>query len=445
MTRSESSSIDIEHLREKLLLTSNPSSLPTSCIFRVDKRIRKLNEDAYTPDTVSIGPYHRDAGRKNLQMQDMEDVKRRYVKALLDRTSERPSLERYVEALKELETDLRKCYSEPIINNLNNKEDNFLEMMLLDGLFIIELFRKCFYVVEVDDNDPIFNFKLRRTRIVRDLVLLENQIPMSVLEKLFELSKCPNSDGFSLIQLALNFFGDLIPDGLNKYAEITNYTPKHLLDLLSYTLDYPSYTHDYSRPEQESRTKAIKALESLPCATELRRSGINFKASRNYNLFDIKFSKGEFEIPTLRVDDYTVSFFRNLIAYEQQSNGGRHRITSYALLMDHLIDTASDVALLLRRGIIKNHLGDNEKVSFLFNTLYREISSGDTFCYGTLCVDVNGYHNKHYHKWGANFKRKYCSSPWTIISLLAAVILLFLTFCSTLFTALPFFGVKEFI
>ncbi|XP_042486500.1 UPF0481 protein At3g47200-like [Macadamia integrifolia] len=444
MTRSESSSIDIEHLREKLLPTSNPSSLPTSCIYRVDKRIRKLNEDAYTPDTISIGPYHRDVDKKNLQMQDMEDVKRRYVKALLDRTSETPSLESYVKALKELEadpkTDPRKCYSEPIINNLNNKEVNFLEIMLLDGLFIIELFRKHSHVVKLkeDDNDPIFKSNLRRTRIVRDLVLLENQIPMSVLEKLFELSKCPNSDRFSLIELALIFFENLIPDGLNKYDKITNNTHKHLLDLLSCTLDG-------APTEQESRTEEIKALESLPCATELRRSGINFKASRNYNLFDIRFSKGEFEIPTLCVDDYTVSFFRNLIAYEPQSIGGRHRITSYALLMDHLIDTASDVALLLRRGIIKNHLGDNEKVSFLFNTLYREISSGDKFCYGTLCVNVNKYHNNHYHKWGANFKRNYCSSPWKIISLLAGVILLFLTFCGTLFTALPFFGVKEFI
>ncbi|XP_042509954.1 UPF0481 protein At3g47200-like [Macadamia integrifolia] len=433
MTRSESSSINIEHLREKLLLTSNPSSLPTSCIFRVDKRIRKLNEDAYTPDTVSIGPYHRDAVRENLQMQDMEDVKWRYVKALLDRTSETPSLESYVKALKELQTDPRKCYSEPI-NSLNNKEENFLEMMLIDGLFIIELFRKCSHVVEVDDNDPIFNSKLRRTRIVRDLVLLENQIPMSVLEKLFGLSKCPKCDTFSLIELALNFFADL--NGVKKYPQITNNTHKHLLDLLSCTL------LDGAPTEQDSSTEA---LVSLPCATELRRSGINFKASRNYKLLEINFDKGEFEIPTLCVDDYTDCFFRNLIAYEQQSFEGRHHITSYALLMDHLINTADDVALLIRRGIIKNHLGDNGEVSSLFNNLCREISIDNKFCYNTRCKNLNDYYNWHCHKWIANFKRKYCSSPWAILSVLAAILLLFLTICSTVLSALPFFGVEEFI
>ncbi|XP_042477707.1 UPF0481 protein At3g47200-like [Macadamia integrifolia] len=432
------SSINIELISNKLSLSrnSNTTIRPTYCIYRVNKRIRKVNEDAYTPDTVSIGPYHRD--KQNSQMKAMEKLKWRYVHALLDRTSERSNLENYVEVLKELETEARGFYSEP--SNLSSGE--FIEMMLFDGLFIIELFRKYAQFVERDCDDPIFysNF---RTRVVRDLVLLENQIPMSVLQALFDLSYDPHSHTYSLIRLALFFFKDLIPDGMYYYPYPQNKESiiphNHLLDLLSYTLEN-------SLPPMVMKPASRASLESLPCATELRDSGVKFKKRLRYGgWMDMKFNEGVFEIPPLCVDEYTDPFFRNLIAYQQHRFGGGPYITSYALLMDYLIKSSNDVALLRGRGIIMNHLGDDDKVSSLFKSICCEIFTNN-FCYSDLCDKVREYYNRPVshpiNNWKASFKRIYCKSPWTIIPLVAAFLLLFLTAWSTLFTTLPVYGVN---
>ncbi|XP_042484890.1 UPF0481 protein At3g47200-like [Macadamia integrifolia] len=408
-----------DSIRQKLSQRSNPSLGSTTSIHRVHKRIRKLNEDAYTPDTVSIGPYH----RSTQSLLAMEDHKLQYLQALLDRTRERTSLEEYVEALMELEVEARGCYSEPI--NLTTKE--FIEMMLFDGFFIIELFRKNSNFVPVDDYDPIFYSSSRRARIVRDLVLLENQIPISVLQRLFDLSKDPNHDSLPLIKMALFFFHDLIPQAMHKCPQNTkSIRDNHLLDLLSYTLD-----SSLSTIKMQGLSTGLESLQSV---TELRRSSVN--------LIDIKFNEGVFEIPQLCVNDYTDSFFRNLIAHEQYRIGGTHYITSYAMLMDYLINSTDDVAYLRDRGIIINQIGDDIKVLSLFSNLCSEISINATdFYYSDLCEKVHEYYNRRSNKWKATLNRDYCNSPWKIISVVVAIVLLFLTVSGTVFTALRFFNV----
>ncbi|KAJ4974736.1 hypothetical protein NE237_007910 [Protea cynaroides] len=114
-------------------------------------------------------------------------------------------------------------------------------MMLIDGFFIVEYFLKFSKAVLVDENDPIFNSKLIAERVVRDLVLLENQIPFSVLQTLFDLSNNNKSGSLTLIHMALMSFIDLIPN------------------------------------EPSTRAVLSTAQESLPFVMELRRSGVKFK------------------------------------------------------------------------------------------------------------------------------------------------------------------------
>ncbi|KAJ4973223.1 hypothetical protein NE237_006397 [Protea cynaroides] len=421
----------VDSIRTKISQRSISSLEPTSCIYRVHQRIRQVNNDAYTPDTVSIGPYH----RPNPNLEAMENHKLEYLHAVLDRTKETTSLEKYVEDLKKLEPEARKCYSEPI--DLTPKQ--FTEMMLIDGFFIVEYFRKFSKVVLVDETDPIFNSKLIAARVVRDLVLLENQIPFLVLKTLFDMSNYPKSSSLTLIQMALMSFVDLIPNGINKYPKnASTITHKHLVDLLSYTLSN-------SLPKPSTIAVLSTAQESLPSVMELQRSGVKFKKgsiSKSFeSLIHIKFHKGIFEIPPLCIHDHTDSFFRNLIAYEQCHHTGSPHITSYAILMDYLINSANDVALLRNGKIIINLLGNDEKVSFLFSSLCDGISSNG-FCYDELCNEVDVYYNKPYHYWKAAFKRKFCNSPWSIISVCTAFVLLFLTAWATVFSTFPFYNVR---
>ena len=92
-------------------LSSSPSEC---CIFRVHKQLRGVSEKAYEPEIVAIGPYHR--GKSNLQM--MEEHKVRYLQLLLQRKNE-SNAERYVNSIRSLEQDARRCYAEKININSN--------------------------------------------------------------------------------------------------------------------------------------------------------------------------------------------------------------------------------------------------------------------------------------------------------------------------------------
>lgn len=71
------------------------------------------------------------------KFKSMEEEKMRYVQQLLQRRKEE-SVDQYMLTLRELEQLVRNCYAETI----NLSQEKFLAMMLIDGCFIVELFRK---------------------------------------------------------------------------------------------------------------------------------------------------------------------------------------------------------------------------------------------------------------------------------------------------------------
>ncbi|KAM0065697.1 hypothetical protein Hdeb2414_s0003g00117621 [Helianthus debilis subsp. tardiflorus] len=109
-------------------------------------------------------------------------------------------LEDFLRAVQPLEVTARESYSVTIPYNT----DEFIEMMVLDGCFIIELFRMLGGLVEVVEYDTLVSMTWIVPFFFRDLVRLENQIPFFVLECLFELTKTPKSP--TLATLALSFF-----------------------------------------------------------------------------------------------------------------------------------------------------------------------------------------------------------------------------------------------
>lgn len=158
----------------------------------------------------------------------IEEQKWRYLGNLLDRIKVKGLfLEDLLRSIEPLEKDARDCYSE---SNVFNK-DEFVEMMVLDGCFVIELLRKVGNVVQVEDDDPIFTMQWITTFFYRDLLRLENQIPFFVLEHLFDLSR-EGDDSLSLSALALNYFNHSLvrPNGV--VSRFSSFKARHLLDLV---------------------------------------------------------------------------------------------------------------------------------------------------------------------------------------------------------------------
>ncbi|KAK8582803.1 hypothetical protein V6N13_069571 [Hibiscus sabdariffa] len=163
--------------------------------------------------------------------------------------------------------------------------------------------------------------------------------------------------------------------------------------------------------------------------------------------FDIMFTKDTkvLMIPTLRVADSTERRLRNYIAYE-------HFIPSdeptyffdYVSFMDNLIHTSKDVQLLRKSGIIDNWLGDDEAVAQMFNRLLDSVWwSEDDFYYAEIFERVNEHCQKRWNRWKAALKKKYFNSPWSLISFLAATVLLLLTIVQTTFSVLSYFNKKN--
>lgn len=162
----------VTSLREKLDSLSSLSS--QSCIYRIPKRLRKWNNEAYTPHIVSIGPLH----HGSTDLQAMEEHKLRYLKDFLLYT--KVSLEDYVKLLREREARIRNSYEETI----KLGSDKFLEMILVDAAFVIEVLFKFHYNL-INDSDRIFSKPWLISDIWYDILLLENQLPFFILEDFF--------------------------------------------------------------------------------------------------------------------------------------------------------------------------------------------------------------------------------------------------------------------
>uniref|UniRef100_A0A2N9IH63 Uncharacterized protein n=1 Tax=Fagus sylvatica TaxID=28930 RepID=A0A2N9IH63_FAGSY len=130
-------------------LESLPSLSSECSIYRVPKRLRKWNDDAYTPQVVSIGPLHHGSNG----MQAMEEHKLRYLKDFLLRTQMK--FDDYAKFFRMREEKIRNHYEETI----KLKSHEFLELIMVDTAFVIEdnYISNYFFVLDrlIDNNDDV--------------------------------------------------------------------------------------------------------------------------------------------------------------------------------------------------------------------------------------------------------------------------------------------------
>lgn len=201
--------------------------------------------------------------------------------------------------------------------------------------------------------------------LLHDMLLLENQLPIHFLIELYEFVVLkPN---MSFLELSRKYF---VGVGKTSTLQVTDdcYRARHLLEFLL-------YLHQPDRPTVEPAQRNGK-FEYTRSASELHQAGVKFVLGTEESLFQVHFSvaKGLLTIPKVTVNDFTETFFRNLIAFEQCCHYHKHT-TSYIVFMDCLIDTPNDVELLIKHGIMENMLGENQLVADLFNNLYKEVAA----------------------------------------------------------------------
>ena len=403
----------IQSVKEELQISYAFSD--TCCIYKVPERLRELNEKAYTPRLVSIGPIH----HCNDKLKAMEDHKRMYLQEFIART--KVSVEGFIELIKEKETRLRNCYEE---TNWFSSE-NFIKMILMDAVFVIMFLLKynCRKSTEfTGSRDSIFYPPYKWFDVRVDICLLENQLPFFILEELCGLSTIlGNSPKPTLIELTHGFFSNEWGSwAVGEYwGKIDFSEVKHLVDFLTI----------YHRPTEQQQHEELEVL-TAPSVKELHQAGVKFVLSSSKNLLDIKFdrNKGRLEFPRLQLEDGTEIIIRNMQAFEQCHGLGSGYVGDYICLMGLFLGASKDVEILVENRIIDNWLLSKEEVVKLFHSLNIEnLVSPDGFFFEGLIKDLKAFRERPWNKWKANLKQNYFNTSWAAISVSGAVILLILT------------------
>ncbi|KAJ4824545.1 hypothetical protein Tsubulata_027473 [Turnera subulata] len=405
-------------------------------IYKVPASLSAMNRPAYSPQTVSLGPYH--CTREDLK--PMEEHKQRALRYFLKRTKK--PLPLFVEALSPEVQILRDSYDQ-LDKSWQGDDKSFLKLMILDGCFLLEIMNLDNISTDFsnyDKDDPVFSSHGKLyvvPHIQRDMLMIENQLPMLVLYKLV----APLHDGIEdhdyVNNLVLGFFRRI-----NK-PESQGGKFLHVLDLYRKSLLMPP-----AKPQQPSRRRPPKRRTDdnnwiIRSATELDEAGVTLKKSESTSLEDIRFRRGVLRLPAMVVDDATEAMFLNLIALERLHVGTGNQVTSYVCFMDSIIDTERDVALLHSKGIVRNALGSDKAVAKMFNSLSKDLTPDLDSSLGVIRKDVSAYCKKKWNEWRANLIHTYFRSPWALLTVIAASILFALTVAQTVYTIYPYYNTND--
>ncbi|KAL1307543.1 UPF0481 protein At3g47200 [Arachis hypogaea] len=415
---------DVAKEVEAMLEKAQPLFTTESCcIYKVPHPIRQSSEDAYTPVLVSIGPLH----HGNSRLVTMEGHKQFYCQHFIQRSE--ASLSDLVSCVKQLEPQIRACYSEKIELTV----DELVKVIFIDCCFVIDLFLRDYE--RTTEDDVIFSKDWVWNRVSDDLILLENQVPLFVVEKIYNLAFASHlhGGGFPSFMWIPFIYANSI---------------EHFTDLLRYFNLPPSHT-------TTPLLREPKALVLGHSASELVEAGVKFqvtnkpshrhqknKSSHGHQkdesshgcMLDLKFERGTLNIPHIEADDATEIFLRNIVALEQCHYPKEHYILDYVIFLGHLMKTNKDAGVLIKAGIIGCIFGGDyeSKVANLFGGVGKNtVVSTTSACYLKFCNDLDDYCIHPWHSLMATLRRDYFTSPWKTAASFGGIVLLILTVIQT--------------
>ncbi|KAK3426918.1 hypothetical protein EUGRSUZ_F03243 [Eucalyptus grandis] len=419
-----------------------PDAKSSWTIHSVPRNWREVHDNAFDPEMIRIGPFRSRETYHQLQLERSRsdgDVSRTTEGERVSNDREREEdddggwmakavrLDDLVEAMLILAQKMRACYSESLeyLRDGSYNNDDFVEMMVIDGCFVVELLR-----------------------LYYDLFHTKNQLPFFVLEKLYELIKKKNTDqqAVPLEVLAVTFFDPLLP-GHNAASKLDTKKPKaHLLGVFRSTFlkSVSEKVHKKGKNGVQSRLYSNGSMRGLVLhfATELQEARVQFKKWKGHDLLDIEFGHDTLRVPPLYINHHSISLLLNFIAYEMSVEHPEPFFTNYFMFWDSFVNSPGDIQIFRKHRII-NHLGSEKNVAALFMRCREVIYDLDLGSLYDETREVNGYCEQYYESkysvWWRNLIRERFSSPWTCLSLFAAIVLLLLTTLQTFYTVYPYY------
>ncbi|XP_052182869.1 putative UPF0481 protein At3g02645 [Diospyros lotus] len=190
------------------------------CIFNVPKKLLATDPYSYIPQHVALGPYH-------YWRPDLYEKQRHKLAAAKRTQKQLPQdfkFQHFVDEVAKLENQIRGCYHK----YLDFNGETLAWMMAVDAAFLLEFIQA-----------PVGR-KSAHGAILRDLVMLENQIPMVLLTKLLEFlqfSPAPESAEKMLFSKLMGFYKEISPfKTVEKFPNSKLGQCPHLLDFLYHAM-----------------------------------------------------------------------------------------------------------------------------------------------------------------------------------------------------------------
>ncbi|GLJ51492.1 hypothetical protein SUGI_1094380 [Cryptomeria japonica] len=367
----------------------------------------KDNRDAYEPRVVSLGIFHRRISQplSEIELYKVEAVKR-FVKRLPEAQHHAHFL---VERVQQLLPEIIASYE----GETECEQEILAWLFTLDGCFILETLR--LLSDEPQWNvDPVFNRNRVRScqfDTLTDLLLLENQVPIVLLLRLLEMEEKLSEEtvGTELLRM--------ICDGIialahpfsyslqqKKGEQATEYKEREAKLRKALQLKYKNlheynhilrFLHDFIVHVSET-THEAEDIEDvhitvpdgvhhhrhrdllMASATELCNKGMKIipyegVPSAKSLCFDTQ--KRSLFLPVIWISDTTEMIFRNLMAMDVCQEKELSVISEYGFLMNRLIQSEKDMALLRKKGIIQSSIGSYKEASDLFKGLAKGLTS----------------------------------------------------------------------
>ncbi|XP_074564220.1 UPF0481 protein At3g47200-like [Curcuma longa] len=453
----------VNFMEDELPRQSKKVLVQEEMIYRVPQITSSLDKDAYAPQFVSFGPYHR--GTEALRSADK--YKWFFLEQILNMNKDVP-LRKYLEEMDGVKQKVKGCYEEDTLIQTNDGSI----MLLLDGCCILGFLgilplppqevgaqtqkqdnlvaeastvrkfisrvkkmlaphpKQVALAVDAESKRTADSARIplwHHDSIRHDLLLMENQLPFFVLEKIYGLATAGTPDELK------DKVDQTIQKLLASYPLITTDQSFHHLLQCCHLKFRPAKANSSS-----SNSKPKDELQPWRGATDLYKAGIKFKPKlRNHSesLLDVELVSGRtLMIPTLIIEDSTSSVFRNLIAFEQSSTHENY-FAAYAFFMGELMSTPGDVTLLVKEGVVKNYIGADKEVSDFFNNLVKRVvfDVNEEHFLSSTFEELKSSYNSVGNKYIADLKQNYCRSPWLVISVVAGAIVLVCTVVQTVF------------
>ncbi|KAL3611949.1 hypothetical protein D5086_002969 [Populus alba] len=455
------------------------SNIPI-CIFNVPKALMSSDPDSYTPQQLSLGPYH----YSRLELHEMDRYKLSAAKRS-QKLLQSLKFRDLVEQLMKLESKIRACYHK----YLNFNGETLAWMMAIDASFLLEFLqvyalRGPKMLSEVSSGMPHFlEYSYRKSScnaILRDIVMLENQIPLFTLRKVLEFRflSLESADDM-LYSMLMGSCKELSPFktmvGL-PVARVSEHA--HLLDFLYHiivpkveaSVNIPEEVKDHTKATRENEEPSVgsaymkqllietwnlfsslnirflkKLLESAPVAVILKlpwsilSNVLGFGSAKQPDAFSESQSvSSSIDQPPL-VEEITIPSVTQLSKCGVRFVPSKGSISTINFdkkteLMNGIIDTEEDAKILRERGIILNHLKNDEEVANVWNGMSRSIRLTKVPFLDKAIEDVNKYHDGLFKVKVEKFLKQHVFSSWKLLTLLASILLLLITslqaFCS---------------